>query len=80
VDADPQPFDLRLECQAAEVIQLHRHQARCEFDNMGFHAQAFERVGRLKAQQTTAHHHATSGIDCRSPYGVEVFKGSIHQA
>ena len=77
--AHAQALDLRLERQPAEVIQLHRHQARRELHHMGFKAQAFQGVGGFQAEQATADHHTTPRIRGGATDGIEVFKGTVDQ-
>jgi hypothetical protein len=80
VHADAQAFDLCLERQATQIVQLHRHQARGELHDVGFQAQALERVGRFQTEQATADHHAAPGIGRRRSNRIEVFEGAVDQA
>ncbi|VVO44489.1 hypothetical protein PS720_06446 [Pseudomonas fluorescens] len=75
-----QALDLRLERQAAKIVQLHRHQARRELHHVRFKAQALQRVGGFQAQQATAHHHTAPRIGGGLTDGIQVFKGAVHQA
>ncbi|MNV37162.1 hypothetical protein D3C71_1286710 [compost metagenome] len=79
VHTDAQPFDLRLERQPTEVIQLHRHQARREFHYVRFKAQAFQGIGRFEAEQSTADYHAALGIGCCGTDRIKVFEGAVYQ-
>ena len=80
VHTDAQPFDLRLQRQATQFVQLHRHQARGKFHHMGFQAEAFQGIGRLQAQQPPAHHHTAPRIAGGAPDGIEVLEGAVDQA
>ncbi|MCY1343047.1 hypothetical protein D9M69_290550 [compost metagenome] len=74
-----QCFDARLECLAALVIELHRHQARGEFHHVGVEAEGLQRIGGFQAQQAAAHHHATACLGSSSADGVEVGQGTVDQ-
>ncbi|MCY1291837.1 hypothetical protein D9M69_403970 [compost metagenome] len=79
VHADAQRLDLRLERQAAVVVQLHRHQAWGELHDMRLQAQRLQRVGRFQAEQTATDHHAATGVGGRRADAVEVGQGAIDQ-
>ena len=80
VHTDAQVLDTLLEGGAAEVVQLHRHQARGEFDHVGFQAQGLQRVGRFQAEQAAADHHATALAVGGGADAVEVVEGTVDQA
>jgi len=60
VHADAQRLDARLQCRTAFAVQLHRHQARGEFDDMGFQSERLQRVGCFQPEQTAANHHTAN--------------------
>jgi hypothetical protein len=54
-------LDLLAQHAAAAFIDLHRHQARREFDHVGFQLQVAQGLGAFQAQQAAADHHAAPG-------------------
>ncbi len=78
--ADTQGFDLRLQRQAAVIIQLHWHQARGEFHHMSFQAQGLQGVGCFQAEQATTDHYPTARVLGCGLNGVEVGQGAVDQA
>nr|BFF12550.1 hypothetical protein GCM10025699_38530 [Microbacterium flavescens] len=40
------------------LVELFGHQHRREFDNMGFHAEVFQRAGRFQSEQAAADYRA----------------------
>ncbi|RMU64502.1 Cellobiohydrolase A, partial [Pseudomonas savastanoi pv. glycinea] len=79
VYANAQRFDTRFQGGPAVLVQLHRHQARGELDNMSFQAKRLQCVGRFKPEQTTADYHATASFRGGVANGVQVLKRAIDQ-
>ncbi len=80
VHADAEVLDALPERGAAEVVELHRHQARGEFHHVRFQAQRFQRVGCLQAEQAAADHHAAAFALGGGADGVEIVEGAVDQA
>ena len=53
-----QRLDLRAQHAPAAVVDLHRHQARREFDHVGLEVHVAQRLGAFEAQQAAADDHA----------------------
>ena len=47
---------------AAGVVDLHRHESRCEFDHMRLEPEVLERLRRLETEQSAADDHAALGM------------------
>ena len=58
VDADAERFDLPAQQPPAGVVELHRHQARRELDDVRLEAEVLQRLRRLQAEQPAADHRA----------------------
>ena len=61
-----QRFDPAAQDPATLVVDLHRHQARGELDDMGLQTEVAQRLGALQAEQAAANHHALArdGAGC----------------
>ena len=58
VNRDPEVLDPAPQHRAAGLVELQRHQARGELDDVHRHAELGERVRRLQPQQASADHRA----------------------
>ena len=73
-------FDFAPQLLAAHLVELFGHQHRREFDNMGFHAEVFQRAGRFQAEQAAADHRAAFAAAGAGFDGVKIFNGAIDEA
>ena len=64
----------------AALVQLHRHQARREFDHMGLQPKLAQRVGRLQPQQAAANHHTAPAAARAGGDGVEIVQRAVDEA
>ena len=64
----------------AALVQLHRHQARREFDYMGLQPKLAQRVGRLQPQQAAADHHAAPAAARAGGDGVEIVQCAVDES
>ena len=58
VDRRAQRLDLPAQQRARRIVELHRHQARRELDDVRLEAEVLQRLGRLQAEQPAADHRA----------------------
>jgi hypothetical protein len=73
-----QLFDLAPQQRAAHVVDLHRHQPRREFDDVGFEAHVLQRVGALESEQAAADDGAGFGNLTGFLHGFQVLDGAVH--
>jgi hypothetical protein len=69
-------------CAAAarRVVELHRHQARRELDDVRLEAEVLQRLGRLQAEQAAADHHADLRAPRRGGDHLEVLDRAVDEA
>lgn len=80
VDGQAHVLDGAQQCRAAAVVDLYRHQARRELDDVGGESEALQGAGRLKSEQTTADH-GTRRTGARVLLdGEEVLDGAVDEA
>ncbi len=73
-------FNFAPQLLAAHLVELLGHQHRRELDNMGFHAEVFQRACGFEAEQTAADHRAAFTATGAGFNGVEIFNGAIDKA
>ena len=73
-------FDLVAQDAAAFVVDLHCHQARGEFDDVGFQPEILERLGAFQPEQAAADDHAAAGDGARGLHSFEILDRAIDEA
>ncbi len=79
VNLHAQFFNFGAQHFAATFVYLHRHQARCKFNHVGFQSEVFQRLGRFQTKQTAPDDHANATFGCGGFNGFQVFDGSVNQ-
>ena len=80
VDCHAQILDLAFQYRPAVFIELHGHQPRREFDDMGFQSQIPQGFRRFQPQQAAADHRAHLRLFGGGGDGFQVLDRAIHQA
>ncbi|MGF6967589.1 hypothetical protein OKW43_004617 [Paraburkholderia sp. WC7.3g] len=80
VHRDAEFFDPAAQYAAATVVDLHRHQARSEFDHVRLQAHVAQRLRAFKAEQATADDGARFRAGAAFAHRFEIVDGSIHEA
>jgi hypothetical protein len=73
-------LDLALQQPPARLVELHRHQARRELDDMGLEAEVFSALAASRPRKAAADHGADARLLCRGPDDFEVFDRAIDEA
>jgi hypothetical protein len=80
MDLHAHTFDFTLQLLAAHIIQLFGHQHGRKFDDVGFHAEVFQRAGGFEAQQAAADDGAAFAATCAGFNRVQIFNGAVNKA
>jgi hypothetical protein len=73
-------FDFAPQLLAAHLVELFGHQHRREFDDVGFHAEVFQRACGFQAQQAAADDRAAFAATGAGFNRVKIFNGAINKA
>ena len=73
-------FDSPAERRCPGVVDLHRHEARREFDDVGLETKRQKRVGRLEPQEAAADDRTTLGALGPVANGDEVVDRAVDEA
>ena len=80
VDPGAQRLDLAPQEPAGGIVELHRHQARREFHDVGLEAEVLERFGGLQPEQPAADDRANPGARGGGRNDLEVLDRAVDEA
>ncbi|EPF13132.1 hypothetical protein HMPREF0201_04325 [Cedecea davisae DSM 4568] len=77
--ANAHTFDFAAQLLAAHAVKLFGHQHWGKFDNVGFHAEVFQRACGFQAQQAAADYRAAFAAACAGLDSVKIFDGAVNE-
>ena len=77
--ADAERLDFLHQSPRAGIVELSRHEARGELDDVSLQAEIVGRLGRFEAQQSAADHHAPLRLRRAINDALEIFDRAIDE-